>query len=607
MRSVLFCLLCIGGCLPTVATADEATCASLGACIAEIRVLATIRNAVGGLDPRESALIDRILGYDGAVDTLIPLLADPNFKVADIAAAALRNAKKIDPAYLPQVKAGLDRQLGWLPPALGRMDSEAAAREAVARFLVSKDAPENQEAYAVKLSGARAIPFLVDAARCRKSCSIEDQYSLAQVIGQMGPARALAAPGLMGLAQDGTTPDHVATGALLMIAALEADGRALEQPLRDLRQGRPGLANAVDDALVGIGSNDAGRIYSDRLSQGTDIGQLREIATAGKAANAAGPALMRLLANKDWENRVGAVRALGYVGYTGSADALLRLLDDPADVRLNWAAADALGRLGIAHAEPALRRIASGHWFPPVREAATLALDRIAREAKEPVGAERRDRDDFFAYQHMGENLAKCKNPVAVEIPQPKGSKLYAKQDGDRLNALAYTTTILSYGPAEEPPPPKPGEPMKVITVTADNVVEHRSTVSQKPDLALRVEDGWLAGSNRGEWGGELVFIGDDGIRQTLLQENVEDIYQFGTRLVATVGLAHLSMNSGTIYALARGADGRWSAQPWRELPGAPYSSWPVAGGDLLVNVVDGGTILLSPDGVMRMAPCQAP
>jgi hypothetical protein len=69
-------------------------------------------------------------------------------------------------------------------------------------------------------------------------------------------------------------------------------------------------------------------------------------------------------------------------------------------------------------------------------------------------------------------------------------------------------------------------------------------------------------------------------------------------------GLAHLTMNNGVIYEVDEGRDGTWRSRAWRVLPGAPRSSWLVETGELLVNTVSGGSILISEDGSMRMAPC---
>lgn len=124
------------------------------------------------------------------------------------------------------------------------------------------------------------------------------------------------------------------------------------------------------------------------------------------------------------------------------------------------------------------------------------------------------------------------------------------------------------------------------------------------PTVALQVDGGWLAGSDRGEWGGELMFIGDDGSQQMVIEENVEDIYRLGDRYVATVGLAHLGSNTGAVLELRRDADGHWQASPWRVLPAAPQSSFLTRKGDLLVTVYSDTPIVVSPDGTMRMAVC---
>lgn len=143
-----------------------------------------------------------------------------------------------------------------------------------------------------------------------------------------------------------------------------------------------------------------------------------------------------------------------------------------------------------------------------------------------------------------------------------------------------------------------------MIEVTPENIIEHKTSLEQVPDLALRVEGGWLVGSNRGEWGGELVFIGDDGAKVRVLSANIEDIYQLGDEIIATTGLAHLGSNSGMIFKLFYDKNNGWTAQEWIKLPGSPQSSWFVETRELLINVLRGGSILLSKDGTMRIAPC---
>ena len=175
-----------------------------------------------------------------------------------------------------------------------------------------------------------------------------------------------------------------------------------------------------------------------------------------------------------------------------------------------------------------------------------------------------------------------------------------AKPLGDACDAA-----VISCGPATEPERIGDGK-NEVIVLKPDNVVQHRRPIKQEPSVALRVDGGWLAGSSRGEWGGELVFIADDGPAVVPLDENVLDIHGLGERTVVLTGLSHMGMNNGMVREVSRDASGHWTVRPWRALPGAPSQSWRVETGELLIDVYGGGTLLLHPDGSFRMAPCSA-
>lgn len=550
------------------------------------------------------AIIDRLNSFDGAVARLVPLLADPDEDIANAAAEALRDAKWIDPVYLPQIRKGLDRGLGWLPPALGRMDSREAAKEAVNRYLVSEDAPENQEEYAVKLSGKRAVPFIVDRASCKTGCDKLTHYLLGSALKDMDEdARRAAAPGLMAIVANRETPEQVADGVLMMISDLGEAGHALEPELLALREKSPKLERAADEALIGIRSASSGAIFAARLRQAPDDLTLRDLAETGLAARDAGSEVVELLSNHDPDVRIAAARTLGFIGYEPATEPLIGLLNDPIDPRLGRVAAESLGRLYAHAALPALDEAAKSHWYPPVREAAAEAARHIRGNSPyESRWGAGNFPFEFFAYQDMGVDGPECEKFSVKPITEPKTRKLYAHESPAELKKLAYTSTVLGYGPAEEPPA---GSKDKVIEVTPDNMVEHRQLVEQVPNVALRAGNGWFVGSDRGEWGGELMFIGDDGVKQLVLDQNIEDIYRLGDKYVATTGLAHLTMNEGDLVELDRDQSGHWNSKIWKVLPGAPRASWLVEGGELLVKTVDGGTILISPDGGMRMAICK--
>lgn len=557
----------------------------------------------GSLSAEQQALIRAVLNFgDAAVEPLVRLLSHPDKGVAALAGAALGDIPKIDPKYLPEVRAGLDRELGWLVRALGRMNDTDAAREAVFRYLKSNSAPHNQEAYAVVMCGALAIPPIVEAADCADRCGKHDHELLAQILEQMGPEKALAVPGLLNIVKRTNVPRKTAEGALLMISELGELARGIEPELLMLRTSRPELREFIDVSLIGIGSDIAGEIYAEQLRSGADLFLLRDLAETGLAGHDAGLEVSKLLKHKDWDIRIGAARTLGFIGYNKSVNALLVLLDDPADVQLHWVAIESLGRLLAKSARKRLGEIERTHWYPPVRLAAKRALSHIdtATPYVSNVNASV-FQPEYFAYQWIGEDVPDCARPILGMTSESSDRKLYAEVAPEKLKTLAYKTIQLSYGPPEDA---KPDPDTGITAVTIENMVEHREDLTQIPEVALRVEQGWLAGSNRGEWGGELMYIADNGAQQLITRSNIEDIYQLGDRLVATTGIAHLSINEGMIIELERSKSGVWTSTPWRRLPGAPVASGLVETGELFVKVVNGGGLLVSDKGVMRMAPC---
>jgi HEAT repeat protein len=579
-------------------------------CETKAECLSELREASGskrGMSRDDQALAKRLQSFGPElIPELIEILADPNQSAAELAAYVIRDSEHIDVRYLREIKAGLDRGLGWLAPALCAMDGDEPAREAVARFLVSEGAPHNQEAFAVERCGRRAIPFIVDAARCKADCDQRVYWNLGAVLNDMGEERLQAAPGLLRIATDPAASHDEAVGALLMISRLGQDSGDLSLRLLGLRERRIDLVEAIDDALVGIRSQAAGQILAERLKDQPNYLALRDLAQVGPAAAGTGPAVVDLLDHPDWTIRVNAARALGFIGYADAAGPLIRLLDDPVDVRLNWLAAESLGRLAVPEAIPALRSIADSHWYPPVRAAAKSAIEHI--EHRTPYERKFHLNNfplEFFDYQALGHEQDACERPLPRQVAESPQRKLHAPIASKALESLAFTRLEIRFRgmPADEAGM-EGDEGHNPIEAATGNFVEQRIAKVQIPHVALRVENGWLVGSNRGEWGGELAFIPDNGPAQILLNENVEDIYELGGQVVALTGLAHLMSNHGTVHALARGASGKWSATPWRALPGAPQSSWPVDTGEVLINVASGGTLLLRQDGTFRISPC---
>lgn len=322
-------------------------------------------------------------------------------------------------------------------------------------------------------------------------------------------------------------------------------------------------------------ASEAVRVYLARLAEHPSRWTLRDIAVMGPRARDAGPAVLALLDHPDPDVRAAAARTLGYLRYPAVGQ-LLSLLAVP-DIHLNRVAAESLGRIGDRQALPALGAATRDHWYPPVRAAAADAVRHVTSGEPYPPA-------DTTFLDYVNFRLPDCDAPPdAPRLPEP--GKLHAAQ-GDDLQAFAYQDVLLDL----PPPPDDPDAPPLLVR--------------RVPNVVLPVGDGWLLGSDRGEFGGELVHRARDGSTTRLLQENVHDIFRVGNRIIAVTGIAHMIINRGMLVDVSPSGEGGWVATPWRRLPGQPEASWRVSDDELLVKTRRGGTIIASSNGDMRMADC---
>lgn len=581
------------------------SCFTPAACIAKVASVVDKQRGPGQYpSAAEQAIIKKLLAFgDDAMPAIMQLLDDNDELIARVGAVALREAEHIDKKYLPQIVRGLDRDVSWLAPALAKVGTVEAAEIAVKAFLASRTSPGNQEAYAVRLFGSKALPAILKAVRCQYGCNLKTYYLLGYALGEMGDSRAAYAHALIDIAEDRSSSDDIRLGALSILGDLGKPASIIDSRLMALKEQQPQLTKAINKTLVDIKSQFAVNILVESLAETGDINSLRDIAEFGPIAVDAGVVVMNLFTSMDPEAKLLAVRTLGYIGYSPSIPYLIPLLNEPKDVLLNLVTAEALGRLNAKSALTELTTAADSHWYPPVRDQARKAVELI----KTGQRYENKTDENNFGYEYFNfQNfqLNACEKITLKTISERSEQKLYKSKSSEKLQSLAYNTVVLGYG-ADDEDAQKAVDPDAIIEVNANNIREIRHNIEQVPDLALRVKNGWLAGSNRGEWGGELVYIADNGASTIILDENIEDIYKLGDRYVAVTGLSHLGSNNGMIYHLIHDDTGQWRAEEWLKLPGAPHSSWFVETGELLINTSGGGSLLLSKHGLLSMATCR--
>ena len=135
--------------------------------------------------------------------------------------------------------------------------------------------------------------------------------------------------------------------------------------------------------------------------------------------------------------------------------------------------------------------------------------------------------------------------------------------------------------------------------IEGETAVEHQTI---QPDLILILGQNILAGSNNGEFGGELVLIDANDEVLLIREMNVEDIYEMSFGLVVTSGLAHMMSNEGEVNLITK----EFKLQKLFSLVGMPKSSWKLSNGDLLINSYPSGSQVLTKSGHLKRVECIA-
>jgi len=159
--------------------------------------------------------------------------------------------------------------------------------------------------------------------------------------------------------------------------------------------------------------------------------------------------------------------------------------------------------------------------------------------------------------------------------------KLKLKTDKYELKKLIYKATVYSFGQNGR----------------------QTDSIEQIPHVAVKLGDAWLAGSNRGEWGGDLVLIDAHGKSEILLNDNIHDIYKTVNGVIVLAGLSHLVSNNGRIYLITKNG----SSVDYRilfGLDGAPKDSWITNEGEIFINT-SYGTSILKTDGTLQRVLCK--
>lgn len=488
-----------------------------------------------------------------AIPFLLPLLSEDDEKVRFLAGWVASEIKGFSEEHLDILIQAYRRGVGLVGTGIVRIGSPRAV-DFVVETLTSD--PHSGEGLLIEnapgLLRDKLVPGLVQFYQSDREWDDRLERRMARVFGHLRANAKGAIGPLLEIAHDKTISVKRRVRA---IAALGAIGVSTEGEIESLQRLQKDDDNLIRDAAL---ETRAFVRAGDSLERTL---QIRDLARQGTLAKYAGPDLVKDLEAEEWDVRAAAARAIGYIGFEDAIDALIPLLRRDDDWRLVYSAAETLGRLRARKALSALAAVSKEFWYPPAREAAKRAMASIRDSGVPTSGSSEQAAhydDDFFDRGTTGSDWITEKEARSLRFP------------------VAVLPEDLTSIP-----------------------VRLRGDRDEEKMRGVKVDDGYLVGSDRGEWGGEIVHVNRAGKARILMPVNTEAIYTTKAGIVAVTGVAHFTFNSGCLFRISKTADGEWSASKWRVLPGAPEVSRLLKDGNLFVSC-HGGMVLISPDGRMR-------
>ncbi|MDT7526718.1 HEAT repeat domain-containing protein [Pseudidiomarina sp. GXY010] len=588
MKRALFVIL-FGLAAPMSHALDQASpCTTVEACIALIPEKDVPSYSNGEADEAVKAQL-RAFGRD-ALEPLAKLSAHPNSnkrQLADTLIADIKDIRQSDFELVRQViqnNVKLDGSGGWAYRLLGRMGGDQAVEFLVSE-LVREGKGGNQIVFALAKIGAPAIPHLLNAMACKNNCTPESYAGFQEVFDELHQLEISDQPSalaLLALAKNNDIHPDMRKLALEWVGYITAESAPVEAELIRMVKANPELSEHVLTSLKVLKSPYAADLLVAKLAQGEGLHRewiLRDIGHLGHTAKHVGAEVEHYLNAEDWNTRAAVARTLGFIGYEKAAPRLQTMLLNEQDWLQVHAALQALHWLQHRPALDDIEYVATSHWYALVRDFAAVTAQRL-RADQPPL-----EKDAQHYYSHRARN---CSADQFAIMAEPEQIKIYDREFNG-LNQFSYKHPWCADKEAAEA-----DEYLTEFCASLESMVQ--------PNVAAKVGDSWLTGTNNGEWGGEMMAFYKDGSHEQVLWTNIEDIYSYGSTAYATTGLAHLGMNNGMLYRATEIAKG-FAVEPIYRLPGAPMTSWKINPQEILINTYSGPVIfnpatgLRTPDG----------
>jgi HEAT repeat protein len=520
-----------------------------------------------GISQKEVEIANLIhdMGPD-VITHLLKLLRHQNKDVRDLTAFTLCGMEGLNEDHLSSLIEARQNGIGWIPVSIAKIGTPEAIQYLTEELIKDKHS-HTQLTIAFERLGEKGIPYLIEIYK-RQEFDKQLLSCVNSIFSELQDEASSAIDPLIEIAFDKKADINIRKLAVLAIGEIGPKGQRVITKLKELAANDPiYFKEAADTAIINTKSPEAVPILLRYIEERPNIGLFfHQIIELKKDGISAGPTLVQYLKQDNWDMRLAAANTMGFIEYKESIPDLIALLKSQDDWRVVFAACESLGRLKAKDAISSLSDVSNSHWYPLVRDAASKATSAII---------------DDIPYES---------DYIPIELE--KYSTSY-----ESIKELMDNYCVRSEIQLEE-------EFLENIFINLNsesNIINdgNTNTIEHPFDVGIKMIDGYLVGSDRGEWGGELLFIEKKGEYEKLLDENIEGIYNISSGVAVIAGLRHMGMNRGYLYKVTRDDNEGWSATKWKTLPGAPYKSCLRNDGSLFVYCA-GGSVVINQDGEIK-------
>jgi hypothetical protein len=343
---------------------------------------------------------------------------------------------------------------------------------------------------------------------------------------------------------------------------------------------------------------------------------LRDIEVSDpEAFEAIGQAIAPLLSAPEVEIRMQALLTIGKFAYAPAA-AQVALSLESTDWREAFAAARALGALGDASIMPELRVAADHHWSLTVREEAWMAA--MALGAELPWDERQADlmaglpADELEAYRAYLEDY---RHSLRVMFGLEIGSDEDFPGLSDDLwagDASTFSEFIgVAFDERGQIVDPCPSRLFRLGEWVIDTRAESPPSVERlQQEFEIPLQGGRLVASITDfniqyflGMPGEVVWIGDNGTRNELLERSIQLHTGQGLQSILLANAGY-GPSPGAVYVIHQEA-GEVELEALVQLPGPPIALHPLGAGRYAVVTRGGSVIVFDRDGVIGQAECE--